>query len=96
MQRYAPCASIQRVTCRFSFRSVYAKNAPHRRICTREEAGVTKCVPGRPRLCAHLLLTLFQGGGDHGVHSDNFAEGFAAEDRVVAGDILISTIKSYL
>ena len=29
------------------------------------------------------------------LYSDNFAEGFAAEDRVVAGDILISTIKSY-
>ena len=28
------------------------------------------------------------------IYSDNFAEGFAAEDRVVAGDILISTIKS--
>lgn len=28
------------------------------------------------------------------LYSDNFAEGFAAEDRVVAGDILISTIKS--
>ena len=27
------------------------------------------------------------------LYSDNFAEGFAAEDRVVAGDILISTIK---
>ena len=30
------------------------------------------------------------------LYSDNFAEGFAAEDRVVAGDILISTIKSFL
>lgn len=30
------------------------------------------------------------------LYSDNFAEGFAAEDRVVAGDILISTIKSNL
>lgn len=30
------------------------------------------------------------------IYSDNFAEGFAAEDRVVAGDILISTVKSYL
>ena len=30
------------------------------------------------------------------LYSDNFAEGFAAEDRVVAGDILISTIKSYM
>lgn len=28
------------------------------------------------------------------LYSDNFAEGFGAEDRVVAGDILISTIKS--
>ena len=28
------------------------------------------------------------------LYSDNFAEGFAAEDRVVAGDILTSTIKS--
>ena len=30
------------------------------------------------------------------LYSDNFAEGFAAEDRVVAGDILISTIKGYM
>ena len=30
------------------------------------------------------------------LYSDNFADGFAAEDRVVAGDILISTIKSYM
>ena len=28
------------------------------------------------------------------IYSDNFETGFAAEDRVVAGDILISTIKS--
>ena len=28
------------------------------------------------------------------IYSQNFAEGFAAEDRVVAGDILISTIKA--
>ncbi|MGM9549495.1 MAG: DUF3786 domain-containing protein [Faecousia sp.] len=28
------------------------------------------------------------------LYSDNFADGFAAEDRVVAGDILISTVKS--
>ena len=28
------------------------------------------------------------------LYSDNFAEGFAAEDRVVAGDILIGTIKA--
>ncbi len=30
------------------------------------------------------------------IYSDNFAQGFAAEDRVVAGDILISTVKSYM
>ena len=29
-------------------------------------------------------------------YSDNFAAGFAAEDRVVAGDILITTVKSYM
>ncbi len=28
------------------------------------------------------------------LYSDNFSEGFAAEDRVVAGDILISSIKA--
>ena len=28
------------------------------------------------------------------IYSDNFADGFAAEDRVVAGDILITTIKA--
>lgn len=28
------------------------------------------------------------------LYSDNFAEGFAAEDRVVAGDILISALKA--
>ena len=30
------------------------------------------------------------------LYSDNFAQGFAAEDRVVAGDILISTIRSFM
>ena len=30
------------------------------------------------------------------LYSDNFSDGFAAEDRVVAGDILITTIKSYM
>ena len=28
------------------------------------------------------------------LYSDNFTDGFAAEDRVVAGDILISSIKA--
>ena len=30
------------------------------------------------------------------LYTDNFAEGFAAEDRVVAGDILITTVKSFM
>ena len=30
------------------------------------------------------------------LYSDNFADGFAAEDRVVAGDILISTVRTYM
>ena len=30
------------------------------------------------------------------LYLDNFANGFAAEDRVVAGDILISSIKAYM
>ena len=30
------------------------------------------------------------------LYSDNFAEGFAAEDRVVSGDILITTVKSFM
>ncbi len=30
------------------------------------------------------------------LYSDNFAAGFAAEDRVVAGDILISAVKSFM
>ena len=30
------------------------------------------------------------------LYSDNFADGFAAEDRVVSGDILISTIRAYM
>ena len=30
------------------------------------------------------------------LYSDNFAEGFAAEGRVVAGDILISTVRTYM
>lgn len=30
------------------------------------------------------------------LYSDNFGSGFAAEDRVVAGDILISTVKAHM
>ncbi len=30
------------------------------------------------------------------IYSDNFADAFAAEDRVVAGDILINTIKAHM
>ena len=47
----------------------------------------------------HIQILIWQGDDDFPpnaqvIYSDNFAEGFAAEDRVVAGDILISTIKA--
>ena len=47
----------------------------------------------------HIQILIWQGDDEFPpnaqvIYSDNFAEGFAAEDRVVAGDILISTIKA--
>ena len=47
----------------------------------------------------HIQILVWQGDDEFPpnaqvIYSDNFAEGFAAEDRVVAGDILISTIKT--
>ena len=47
----------------------------------------------------HIQILVWQGDDEFPpnaqvIYSDNFAEGFAAEDRVVAGDILISVIKS--
>lgn len=50
-------AFIQRVTCCFSFRSVYTKNAPHRRICTRKEAGVARLM-GNSSLVRRLMTKL--------------------------------------
>ena len=49
----------------------------------------------------HIQILVWQGDDEFPpnaqvLYSDNFADGFAAEDRVVAGDILISTIKSYM
>ena len=49
----------------------------------------------------HIQILIWQGDEEFPpnaqvIYSDNFAEGFAAEDRVVAGDILISTIKSFM
>ncbi len=46
----------------------------------------------------HIQILIWQGDEEFPpnaqvIYSDNFAAGFAAEDRVVAGDILISTIK---
>ena len=46
----------------------------------------------------HIQILVWQGDEEFPpnaqvIYSDNFAESFAAEDRVVAGDILISTIK---
>ena len=47
----------------------------------------------------HIQILIWQGDEEFPpnaqvIYSDNFADGFAAEDRVVAGDILISTIKA--
>ena len=47
----------------------------------------------------HMQILVWQGDDEFPpnaqiLYSDNFAQGFAAEDRVVAGDILISTIKA--
>ena len=47
----------------------------------------------------HIQILIWQGDEEFPpnaqvIYSDNFAESFAAEDRVVAGDILISTIKA--
>ena len=49
----------------------------------------------------HMQILVWEGDDEFPpnaqiLYSDNFAEGFAAEDRVVAGDILISTIKSFM
>ena len=51
--------------------------------------------------CYRMQILVWQGDDEFPpnaqiLYSDNFAEGFAAEDRVVAGDILISTIKSFM
>ena len=47
----------------------------------------------------HMQILVWEGDDEFPpnaqvLYSGNFAEGFAAEDRVVAGDILISTIKA--
>ena len=47
----------------------------------------------------HIQILIWQGDDEFPpnaqvIYSDNFETGFAAEDRVVAGDILISTIKA--
>ena len=49
----------------------------------------------------HMQLLVWEGDEEFPpnaqvLYSDNFAAGMAAEDRVVAGDILISTVKSYM
>ena len=49
----------------------------------------------------HMQILMWEGDDEFPpnaqvLYSDNFADGFAAEDRVVAGDILISTIKSFM
>lgn len=48
----------------------------------------------------HMQLLVWEGDEElppnaQVLYSDNFETGFAPEDRVVAGDILISTVKTY-
>jgi len=59
------------------------------------DAGYEFCVTGNYR----MRILVWEGDDEFPpnaqiLYSDNFAQGFAAEDRVVAGDILISTIRS--
>ncbi len=59
------------------------------------DAGYSFCFIG----CYEIQILVWAGDEEFPpnaqvLYSDNFAEGFAAEDRVVAGDILISTIKA--
>ena len=53
--------------------------------------------------CELVLMQILLWAGDEEfapsaqvLYSDNFAEAFAAEDRVVAGDILISAVRNHL
>ncbi len=72
-----------------------------------EKLGAKKCSHGDAAYCLELLpgyeMEIIVWAGDEEfppnsqiLYSDNFAEGFAAEDRVVAGDILISIVKGYM
>jgi hypothetical protein len=59
------------------------------------DAGYEFCVTGNYR----MRILVWEGDDEFPpnaqiLYSDNFAQGFAAEDRVVAGDILISTIRA--
>ena len=61
------------------------------------DAGYEFCVTGNYR----MRILVWEGDDEFPpnaqiLYSDNFAQGFAAEDRVVAGDILISTIRANL
>lgn len=58
------------------------------------DAGYQFCLLGE----YHMQILVWEGDEEFPpnaqiLYSDNFAEGFAAEDRVVAGDILISMVK---
>ncbi len=70
-----------------------------------EKMGAEAVKHGDAGYCFHLIgdyqmqILIWQGDDEFPpnaqvLYSDNFADGFAAEDRVVAGDILISTIKA--
>ena len=61
------------------------------------DAGYQFCLIGN----FHMRILVWEGDEEFPpsaqiLYSDNFAAAFSAEDRVVAGDILISTIKSFM
>jgi hypothetical protein len=74
-------------------------------VAAAEKLGATAVKHGDAGYCFRLVdgyemqILVWEGDDEFPpnaqiLYSDNFAEGFAAEDRVVAGDILISTIKA--
>lgn len=97
---------IQPFTGRCLTRAAFTFGTQIPRFCAAmEELGAEKLSHGdasyRLRLLPGYEMELIVWAGDEEfppnsqiLYSDNFAEGFAAEDRVVAGDILISVVKS--
>jgi len=77
------------------FRSACEKMGAER--ISHGDAGYQFCLIGN----FHMQILVWEGDEEFPpsaqiLYSDNFAAAFSAEDRVVAGDILISTAKSFM